>query len=588
MENILKAWLYQQCGMLQGSVYAELLWGKLDEGPYSQPIYWPNNQREDSKLARVAQAALHSKKAVIKTRSNKDDGTGAPLDAMACPLFLDGKLLGVVALEMTNRSQSMQQAAVQMVQAGAGWLEAMILLHGATSREQLINLVEMVAAGLENDTFQVAATEVANELSKRFSCQRVSLGFMQRNQIRIEAISHSTTIDRKSNLIGAIRDAMNESVDQQATLVYPARGESDVLVNRCHARLAKAEQGAAICTVPLIRNGEVIGALMLERSDEKHFSPETVKQCEQIGLLIGPLLENRRREERPLPGKILDAFQGWLGKLFGPRHKALKAVAALSAVLLIWLSLANGTARISSVSSLEAAECRVIVASQQGHIAEAHVRAGDLVNAGDLLAKLDDQELQLELRKWQSQRGQLLKEYRKALSGADRAEVTILNAKRAQVEAQLMLVKQKLERTSLYAPFSGVVIKGDLSQSLGSPVERGEILFEVAPTDNYRAVLKVEDRDIGLVSLKQKGLMKLSGLPDQTIGIEVDRITPIASSGDGRNYFRVEAKMDSHSDLMRPGMEGVAKIEVGQEKLLWIWSRRLVEWLQLFVWNRLP
>jgi hypothetical protein len=72
------------------------------------------------------------------------------------------------------------------------------------------------------------------------------------------------------------------------------------------------------------------------------------------------------------------------------------------------------------------------------------------------------------------------------------------------------------------------------------------------------------------------------------IDIEIKRITPISASEDGRNYFRVEAVMESYSDLMRPGMEGIAKIDVGKAKLLWIWSRRLVDWLQLFAWNRLP
>jgi multidrug resistance efflux pump len=201
---------------------------------------------------------------------------------------------------------------------------------------------------------------------------------------------------------------------------------------------------------------------------------------------------------------------------------------------------------------------------------------------------MDDRDLQLELRKWQSQRAQLLKEYRKALASFDRAEVAILNAKRTQAEAQIRLVEQKLERTVLVAPFPGLVIKGDLSQSLGSPVERGEILFEVAQTDSYRVVLEVDDRDIGLITVGQRGKMKLSGLPDQLIDIEIKRITPISASEDGRNYFRVEAVMESYSDLMRPGMEGIAKIDVGKAKLLWIWSRRLVGWLQLFAWNRLP
>jgi multidrug resistance efflux pump len=189
---------------------------------------------------------------------------------------------------------------------------------------------------------------------------------------------------------------------------------------------------------------------------------------------------------------------------------------------------------------------------------------------------------------WQSQRGQLLKEYHQALAGYDRAEVAILNTKRAQVEAQLRLAEQQLARVTLVAPLSGLIVKGDLSQALGSPVTRGEVLYEVAPTDEYRVVLKVNERDIGLVSLGQRGQLKLSGIPDQTITITIDRLMPVSATEEGLNYFRVEAVMDNHSDLMRPGMEGISKIEIGREKLLWIWTRRLVDWLRLFVWNRLP
>jgi RND family efflux transporter MFP subunit len=340
--------------------------------------------------------------------------------------------------------------------------------------------------------------------------------------------------------------------------------------------------------LPLIKNGKALGALLLERVADKPFTAETVEQCEQIGLLLGPVLETRRRDERPLPSKILESLRSWCAKLFGQRHLPLKVGVALSAVLLIWLSLASATFRISSDSVLEAEICRSIVAPQQGYIAAAHVRAGDLVREGDLLATLDDQELRHEQRKWQSQLAQLLKEYRKALAGYDRAEVAILNAKRAQADAQLRLVEQQLARATLVAPFSGLIVKGDLSQALGSPVTRGEVLFEVAPTDEYRVVLKVDDRDIGLVSLEQRGQLKLSGIPDKSIAITIDRLMPVSATEGGHNYFRVEAVMDNHSDLMRPGMQGISKIEIGREKLLWILTRRLVGWLRLFVWNRLP
>jgi len=588
MEKVLQTWLFHQCRMLSGSMHAVLLTGPPDQGPYDRALSWPDKRRDHSVLSRVARAALRNKQAVIKTRNNADEKTGEPLDALACPLYLSGRLFGVVAIEMTHRSQPMQQASVQQVQAGAKWLETMIQLQGSTAKEQLVNLVELVAAGLEHEQFRIAATEVTNELAERFSCQRVSLGFLRYNRIRVEALSHSSQIDQHSSMVRAIRDAMGESLDQATIVVYPEESDDSLLVTRFHARLADVQHGAAICTLPLIKNGKPIGALLLERDADRPFTMETMMQCEQIGLLLGPVLETRRRDERPLPSKILESLQSGCAKLFGPRHLPLKLGVALSAVLLFWLSLASATFRISSDSVLEAEICRSVVAPQQGYIAAAHVRAGDLVREGDLLATLDDQELRLEQRKWQSQRGQLLKEYRKALAGSDRAEVAILNAKRAQAEAQLKLVEQQLARATLVAPFSGLIVRGDLNQALGSPVSRGEVLYEVAPTDEYRVVLKVDDRDIGLVSPGQQGQLKLSGIPDQMIAITIDRLMPVSTTAEGRNYFRVEAVMDSHSDLMRPGMEGVAKIEIGREKLLWIWTRRLVDWLRLFVWNRLP
>ncbi|NOQ42432.1 MAG: HlyD family efflux transporter periplasmic adaptor subunit, partial [Desulfuromusa sp.] len=296
----------------------------------------------------------------------------------------------------------------------------------------------------------------------------------------------------------------------------------------------------------------------------------------------------RRRDERFIGFKIFDSCRSGLGKLFGTGHLPLKVLTGLSVVVLLWLSLTTGQFHIATDSVLETSISRVIVAPQEGHIATALVRAGDLVKEGDLLATLDDKELRLEQRKWQSQHGQLLKEYRKALAGFDRAEIAILKAKRLQTEAQLQLVKQQLERTSLIAPFSGLVVKGDLSQSLGSPVERGQVLYEVAPIDKYRVILKVEDRDIGLISIGQQGQLRLAGAPDQLIGIQVDRVTPVSTIEEGQNYFRVEAVMATDSDLLRPGMEGVTQIEIGQAKKLWIWTRRIVEWLRMLTWTWVP
>lgn len=588
MEKVLQTWLSHQCRMLTGVIHAVLLIGPPDERKDNRAFFWPDKQQDNAVLFRVSQAAWRSRKTVIKNRNNTSEKTGEPLDAVACPVFLKDRLFGVVAIEMTTRSEAMQQAAVQQVQAGTKWLEIMVMLHRAAGKEQLVNLVDLVAVGLDNEQFKHAAFELTNELAKRFSCLQVSLGMLRYNRIRIEAVSHSSRIDRHSNLIRAIREAMSESLDQKTTIVYPVKSDNNVLITRFHSQLAKTRQGMTICTLPLIKNGKAIGAILLERSADKPFASETVEQCEQIGSLLGPVLETRMREERSFFLKILEYLQSRFVKLFGPRHLPLKIAISLTAALLVWFSLASSIFRISSDSVLEAEVCRSVVAPQKGYILAANVRAGDMVHEGDLLATLDDKELRLQQRKWESQLAQLFKEYRQALAGSDRAEIAIINAKRSQAEAQLDMVEQQLGRTNLIAPFAGLIVKGDLSQALGSPVARGDVLYEVAPTDKYRVVLKVDDRDIRLVSPGQRGQLKLSGIPDQSIDITVDRLTPVSSTEGGRNYFRVEAAMDKHSDLMRPGMEGIARIEIGREKLIWILSRRLIDWVRLFVWNRLP
>jgi hypothetical protein len=65
----------------------------------------------------------------------------------------------------------------------------------------------------------------------------------------------------------------------------------------------------------------------------------------------------------------------------------------------------------------------------------------------------------------------------------------------------------------------------------------------------------------------------------------VRQVTPISTAQDGRNYFRVEAELDQASARLRPGMEGIGKVEVGERKLIWIWTHSLVDWLRLWAWK---
>lgn len=131
-------------------------------------------------------------------------------------------------------------------------------------------------------------------------------------------------------------------------------------------------------------------------------------------------------------------------------------------------------------------------------------------------------------------------------------------------------------------------LEGDLDRSLGSPVERGDVLFELAPLDGYRVIIEVDGRNIADVRPGQRGRLTLAALPNRSMALVVERITPISTARDGRNYFRVEAALEAPGEDLRPGMQGIAKIEAGRRRLLWIWTHELVDWLRLRLWSFLP
>ena len=91
------------------------------------------------------------------------------------------------------------------------------------------------------------------------------------------------------------------------------------------------------------------------------------------------------------------------------------------------------------------------------------------------------------------------------------------------------------------------------------------------------------------VTVGARGQLLLSASPADPIPFTVAKITPVSTARDGRNYFRVEARLDETSSVrLRPGLEGVGKIEVGRRSLTWIWLRPVIDWARLTLWTWLP
>jgi RND family efflux transporter MFP subunit len=585
-------WLGLQSRLLgPGVIRGVVVLGAPDTGPFAPVAVWPEGTLGSPWLVAGIEGAIEKKAPAVNAgkRAPIDGDPKRKLDIISIPLLVDEQIYGAVSFELEHRTPAGIKTVINQLRWGAAWLEVLARRGKYTAGDRLSTVLELIATGLHHERFQAAATAVVTEIAGILHCERVSIGFQRGRHCQVRALSYSASFVRKANVIRAVEAAMDEAIDQQATVVYPASEEGPVQLTRSHAALNKAHGAGAICTVPLADGERILGAICLERSDDEPFDERTVRLCEHIGALLGPLLEVKRKDDRWLIQKAGDSLREYAKKLTGPRHSVLKLISYSLLFLLAFFTFVNGDYRVTADARLEGVVQRALAAPLSGYIVEANVRAGDIVKAGDALFSLDDRELRLERLKWGSQRLQYESELKQAMAERDRAQANILSAQVQQAEAQIALIEAQLERVKVTAPFDGIVVSGDLSQSLGIPVERGDVLFELAPLAEYRVILEVNERDIGVVRVGQTGLLALTGLPGEKLPIIVNKVTPVATAEEGQNFFRVEAGLDeTESARLRPGMEGVGKVKIDERKLIWIWTYKIVYWFRMFFWSWWP
>lgn len=445
-------------------------------------------------------------------------------------------------------------------------------------------ILDFYATVAAHPRFIEAATALAAQCVRELRLDRASVGLVDRGHVELAALSDSADFERGSEIARALADAMDEALAQNAVAAHPPLAGARQQITAAHAALAR-RHGGAVCTVPLVANGAVVGALTFERFDAPFLRAE-IPHFEQLACFVGPMLELKRDNERPWTRRVRDRLGAAWAYLRAPGHNAARAGAAGALLALLGLLLVPVDYHVRAPARLEGAVQRVLVAPMDGFLRQANVRPGDVVRAGDVVAELADQDLQIELRRRRSELAQHESAYLSAFARAERTQYGIAHAKAAEVRAQLELVERQLERSRVQAPFDGIVIKGDLHRALGAPVQRGEVLLTIAPGNEFRLIVDVDERDVARVARGQKGRLALAAMPERTLAFTVDRVTPVATARDARTYFEVVGVLDDAAlPALRPGLEGVARIGVAQRPLVWIALHRFADWLRITLWS---
>ncbi|MGH7508884.1 MAG: efflux RND transporter periplasmic adaptor subunit [Gemmatimonadales bacterium] len=204
------------------------------------------------------------------------------------------------------------------------------------------------------------------------------------------------------------------------------------------------------------------------------------------------------------------------------------------------------------IEALQSIELRPDV---EGRLVQILVREGSRVARGTPLFKIDDAELRAQVAQVEAERDlarQSLARTRELLSqkASSEAELERAEATMRSNEAQLQLLKVRLARTVVRAPFAGVM--GQRFVSLGDYVGSDTRLAALQTVSPQRAAFQVPERYAEQLKPNQQVTFRVAALPGREFSGIVDFIDPIVQLP-GRT-ITVKARVPNPRGELQAGM----------------------------------
>ena len=120
-DSFTQSWLAIQCRMIENVIGGLVLMSSEENSIYTPIAVWPDVRHKMEHLSATAEQALKERRGVL-TKSEVPGVEPLALYQIAYPVEFDGKLLGVVVLELSSRTESELQKALRHLHWGIGWL----------------------------------------------------------------------------------------------------------------------------------------------------------------------------------------------------------------------------------------------------------------------------------------------------------------------------------------------------------------------------------------------------------------------------------------------------------------------------------
>lgn len=412
------------------------------------------------------------------------------------------------------------------------------------------------------NSLEEAADQVGRTLATHLSAHRVFVLSRKDNQKPLTVIADTASDDGETNnpLIDRLATAAGEEIAVRNRLTsWPTEiaGQRHALM--AVAQLARGLGDASIEAISLAGAADTSGGVLIVVGST---DPTTANF---LRMIAEPLSSRLGAVERLAPTKVESALRNIVSLTRSERRKVgLAAVIAIAILMAVPLRYT-----VRADLQLQPVEHRFIAVPFDGPLQAAHVRPGDTVRQGDLLASINPREIEYELSGIRAELNRAVQEKKGMMAEHDSA-----GSKSAALESERLRLKSELlqyQRGNLEirSPIDGVVVSGDLKQSEGMPLDRGDTLFEIAPLGQMVVELAIAEDDFSHVRPGMRAEFYVHALPGRRMSGTLDRIHPRAELRDHENVFIAEIRIDDPDNVLRPGMNGRAKIVSDRHPLAW-------------------
>jgi multidrug resistance efflux pump len=453
-----------------------------------------------------------------------------------------------------------------------------------SSPADLTAMLGLAAEVMQQPGFAAATLSLVNGLAAQWQLLHASLGWVNNGKMEVVAISHLDRFEDNASQTQQIESALLPAVIHGCEVWWPANHEAlhdtDAL-----SSLAQYLNAEKVALVPIPDAQGITQAVLLLAFGPGKSTPSL--NTLQLALeLIQPRLSDLRAQSLGPRRRILNYLQASAERLFGPEHPLLKLAGVLLMLSVLYLAFGSWHYRVDASAQLNTDATRLISAQLDGRIDEVYATAGDFVKAGALLVALDTRDLTQQRNEIHAEISKTETEINKLRAEGLLAETMIAQARLEQALARAERIDSSLLQASSSAPFEGVIVEGERKDLIGAPVKKGDRVFRIAKVEGLYITLMVSEREMRHIQPKAYGQVALLSNPAHNIPIRVTSVIPVAQvKGQEGNQFMIKADLlEAPKAWWRPGMTGLARIDVGDKNVAWVLSHRVVDKLRLLLW----